>query len=267
MGIESWHEQTKRNPAHWGIEKGKRWCVGQGLDPQTIKTIGSHPLDILSVTALGAATVPGADQLALRYEEMTEWESTQVFGDPCPIDNCSKLAVFDIDGLLVKIWPGIFSFARRWRESPTTRPRRIADYASRAARVTKNPSRFWGPIIEIGRRVDKLVLYSSRPRLPEQLLSYLFPEDILPPFPFMSEKFCAALREKMEIEVIAERKWSCRGREEIVGLIEEMKDPYIVFGVSSLADLWDFTGTIKALRQRELPFDHMVCCVNGHLIF
>lgn len=258
MGIETWHlVHETYNPAWRKIEGLQNWCKENDLHPKTIKPFNSLN-QIISRTALGRLSPPrpiDLNYLTLNEKELVENKFAK-------FSEMNKLAIVDIDGVLVSVWPTLKDL---WQKRQLS-PRLIRETLEK----NKPPLADLLPLGDIARRVDKLILWTSRfsPQKVPSLLTNLGSFDA---FPFLSRPKIRKIEDHFfpgKTEVIAGeiKGLGKNGFNRITKIIDELDDPYIIYVGSSLFDIHRFQNLIKYLQEREMPFDQFVFCVNGHLV-
>lgn len=259
MGIETWNSvHNGYNPAWRATDALGRWCESKAkLHRNTVK-----PFTSLSQVVERTALARISPQTPVDERYLTETERAWVRGDSPEIIRRDRLAIVDIDGVLTDVWPTLVEL---WRT------RRFTRGSLREAAEEMKPS--WvdlRPLGDISRRVDKLILWTSRfsPLVAPPLFDNFGSFDA---FPFLSLPRIEEIESHFgpgKVKVIAGRIKGLgkSGFEQVTEAIEGLDDPYVVYVGSSIFDINRFRSLINYLREREMPFDRFVFCTSGHLV-
>jgi len=269
MGIEEWNLITdqKRNPAWAKVEERKvQLQTEYGLHPNTIKPYFSLS-EIVPATTLCALP----PKVPANTSFLTPWENSAIEGDSPLIAQVPKVAIFDIDGVLVSFWPALEQHLKKIKRGKGFSLNEFRE----SLEETKPSWTSLRPLVEMERRVDQLIFWTSRFGFDEdslvwrKLLGPVFGDPgFLSNFPFLTDQKAERLTRfgKNTKVVRGVKGLNPRSFEETMGLLEEYHDPYIVYVGSSLFDLSRFEKIIATLREKELPFDRAVLLTNGRLI-
>ncbi|MGB9637296.1 MAG: hypothetical protein ACPLY7_00675, partial [Microgenomates group bacterium] len=238
-------------------ENLRNWCRQVELHPNTVKPFSSLE-QIISRTALGRLHPPRPIDL----DYLTSTERELINGNLPNLSEMSRLAIVDIDGVLVSLWPTLKDLWQTRQFSPQA-----------VREIIERNKPHWTalqPLGDIARRVDKLVFWTSRfsPKKAPALFSNFGSFDA---FPYLSQPKVKKIEENFfpgKTEVIAGeiKGLGKSGFSRVAKIIEELDDPYIVYIGSSWFDIRRFKNLINFLREKEMPFDRFVFCTNGHLV-
>jgi len=268
MGIEQWHlNHTPENLAYRILMKLGKWCEKRGLSPNTVKVI-NNPGEVPQYTALGARMGINPDSSRLTPQENNLIETGE-------IQNVPVLLLFDVDGVLVSIWPALVDFWKKWKELPTLSSSQIWKKLEESIAQARPP--WWDtllPLARMAQAANQVIIWTNRFPVNQEssfwkkALRTMFDDGTwLERFPFFSRQAAKRLEKSRSFQ---EKTQVLAGFPKnispIIQKIEEMNDPYVVYVGSSLPDIRNFKRIIEELRRRENPFDRIVFCSTNHFL-